>query len=169
MRVLKHCLGVTKTADVDMMVWAIEHAEGEYLEELKKTMAKVLPENLTAEELMVYLSHDPLKLAQEYFERKDFMTAGFWAAKAFEKLLDGECQKNGIRIREEYNRRIAMIKALCAQTKLWSTPHNRDLLFNTKDTRNQIVPGVKRFSPILVREFIADIRKLKNIAERKRS
>ena len=169
MRILKHCLGMTQTAHVDMMVWAIEHAEGEYLEELKKTMSKVLPENLTAEELMVYLSHDPLRLATEYFERRDFMTAGFWAAKAIEKFLDDECQKNGIHIREGANRRIAMIEALCAHTNLWGKPHCQRLLYDTKETRNKIVPGVRRFSQALVREFITEVRKLKNIAERNRS
>jgi hypothetical protein len=55
------------------------------------------------------------------------------------------------------------------QTALWGTPHNRKFLIDIKETRNKIVPGVKAFSPDLVREFIMSIKKLRRTAELKRS
>lgn len=127
-------------------------------------MAKRLPENLTAEELVIYLSHDPLKIAKEYLKRKDHMTAGFWAAKAFEKFLDDECRSNGIYIPEQPNKRSAMLKALRELTLHWRKSQNRKLLYDTKTIRNRIVPGVMPFGYGEVEEFILNIEKLKIIA-----
>jgi len=164
MRVLRHSFGVAKTADMDKIVWAIFRFKGIHETEVKKILAKRLPENLTAEELIVYLSHDPLKIARVYLKMKDHMTAGFWAAKAFEKFLDDECRTNGIGISEKADKRSAMIRALSERTWHWKNPKNRRLLYNTKKLRNKIIPGVQPFSHEDVEEFIRHIDRLKNIA-----
>lgn len=164
MRILRGCFGVKKTAEVDEIVWAIVHLKDKYGADLKKILAKRLPENLTAAELIIYLSHDPIKVAKEYLKRKDHMTAGFWAAKAFEKLLDDECREAGIFILDPTHRRSAIIRALCERTNHWKKPLNRGLLYDTKELRNKIIPGVNPFSYQDVEQFIMHIDHLKNIA-----
>ena len=164
MQALRDSFGVEKTADVDKIVWAICYLKGNHASELKKIIAKRLPENLNAEELIVYLSHNPLKIAKEYLKRRDHMTAGFWAAKALEKFLNDECRNNGIYIPEQPHKRAAMIRALSKRTRHWSNPKNRRLLYDTKDLRNKIIPGVRPFTYEDVERLILYIDRLKNIA-----
>ncbi len=160
MRILKDSFGVKKTSEVDQIIWAIFHLKGKYADELKKIIAKKLPGNLTAEEIILYLSSNPLKVAREYIKRKDHITAGLWASKAFEKFLDEECRKYGIYIEERPFKRSDMIKALCEQAQYWSTFRNKSLLYETKRIRNKIVPGVQQFTWEDVEEFIKDIETL---------
>lgn len=164
MRILRDSFWVKKTSEVDEIVWAIFHLKGKYADELKRILAKCLPENLTAEELIIYLSQDPLKIARQYLKKNDHMTAGFWAAKAFEKFLDDECRNNGISIPDQAHKRAKMINALWTRTSLWKKPGNRQLLYDTKEVRNKIVPGVKNFYACDIEEFISDIESLKRIA-----
>ena len=164
MQVLRNSFGVDKTADVDKIVWAIFRLKGIHATELKKILAKRLPENLTAEELIIYLSHDPLKIARVYLKMNAHMTAGFWAAKAFEKLLDDECRINGIYIPEQPHKRSAMIKVLSERTWHWKNVQNRRLLYDTKAIRNKIVPGIKPFTYEEAEGFIDNIQRLKNVA-----
>lgn len=164
MRVLRDCLGVKKTAEADKIVWAISHSKDKYASDLKKILSKRLPGNLTAEDLLLYLSYDPIKVAKEYLKRRDHITAGFWAAKALEKLLDDECRQAGIFIPDPTHRRSATIKALTVGTHHWGKPENRRLLYNTKEIRNRIIPGVNPFTYSDVEEFILNIDELKRIA-----
>jgi hypothetical protein len=164
LRVLRTCFGVDNTAAADEIVWAIFHHKNKYGADLKKILAKRLPENLTAEELLIYLSNDPLKVSKEYMKRKDHMTAGFWAAKAFEKLLDDECRQAGIFIPDPTHKRSKMISALCNMKPWWNKPANRELLYDTKEMRNNIVPGVNPFTFQYVEQFIANIDQLKSIS-----
>jgi hypothetical protein len=164
LRILRDSFSVGKTSDVDQIIWAIYRLQGKYAVELKRILAKRLPENLTSEELIVYLSHNPLKVAREYQKRKDHITAGLWAAKAFEKFLDEECRSNGILIEDRPFQRSDMIKALCEQTQYWQRRPNKSLLYETKRIRNRIVPGVKTISWTDVEGFISDIETLQNIA-----
>jgi hypothetical protein len=163
-RILKDSFRVEKASEADMIVWAIFFAKGRYTGELKGILSRRLPENLTPEELIIYLSHDPIKIAKEYLKRNDYMTAGFWVAKAFEKFLDEECRQNGIYIAEQAHKRSKMIKALLGRTLYWKKPKNRNLLYDTKDIRNKIVPSVKAFESRDVEEFISNIVRLKRIA-----
>ena len=164
MQALSKSFMVDKTADVDKIVWAISRLRGKHGTELKQILAKYLPENLTPEELVVYLSHAPLKIAKVYLKQKDHMTAGFWAAKAFEKFLEDECRNNGIYVPEQPGKRSLMIKELCERTFLWRKPQNRRRLYDTKTLRNKIVPGTKLFTYEDVEQFINDIERLKNIS-----
>lgn len=66
MQILRNSFGVDKTSEVDKIIWAIFYFQGKYEIEMKKILAKRLPENLTAKELIIYLSHDPIKIAKEY-------------------------------------------------------------------------------------------------------
>lgn len=164
MQLLRNSFSVDKTADVDKIVWAISRLRGTYRAELKKILAKYLPENLSPEELVVYFSHAPLKIAKVYLKHKDHTTAGFWAAKAFENFLEDECRNNGILVPEQPNKRSVMIKELCERTHLWRNPQNRNLLYDTKALRNKIVPGTKLFTRKDVKQFIDNIQRLQNIS-----
>ena len=164
MRILKDSFGVKKVSEVDQIIWAIFHLQGKYVDELTAILAKQLPGNLTAKELMIFLSVNPLKVAREYMKRGDFMTAGFWAAKDFEKFLDDECRHCGIYVPDEAHKRSKMIKKLCEETLLWSKPINYQLLYETKKKRNRIIPGVMPFTDEDVGRFIADIEHLRIIA-----
>lgn len=164
MRALKRYFGVEKTAEADGIVWAISQQKDKYGSGLKKILAKCLPENLTAEELIINLSHDPIRVAKQYMGKRDHMTAGFWAAKAFEKLLDDECRQAGIFIPDPTHKRSKMISALCNMKPWWNKPANRELLYDTKEMRNNIVPGVNPFTFQYVEQFIANIDQLKSIS-----
>jgi hypothetical protein len=91
MRTLRKSFGVSKTADVDIIVWATAYGKGEHLQTLKKLLADRLPENLAPGEIITYLSSDPLKIAELYLVFNDHETAGHWAAIAFEKFLRDQC------------------------------------------------------------------------------
>jgi len=164
MQFLRDSFGVDKTADVDKIVWAIFHLTGNHATELKKILAKRLPENLTAEELIIYLSHDPLKIARVYLKMNDRMTAGFWAAKAFEKFLDDECRNSGIYVTEFLNRISSMIKELCDHTRHWKKRENQKLLYDVKKIRNTIIHDVFPISYSDVEGFVSNIEMLKKIA-----
>jgi hypothetical protein len=167
MRILQNCFGTDKLAEVDMIVWAIAHDQGEYLTELKRILSKVLPENLTPEELLIYFSDNPLKMAEIYLN-SDFKTAGFWAAKAFEYFLDNECRRHEINVPERANKRADMINKLCCSTGIWRPRFNSGVLDRARIIRNRIVPGVKQFTRKDVEDFIAVLKQLYFIAGQKR-
>jgi hypothetical protein len=163
-RILKDCFDVERVSEVDKIVWAIFHLQGKYAIELKKMLADRLPENLTPEELIVYLSHSPLRIAKAYQKQKAFMNAGFWAAKGLEKFLDEECRYYGLFIPEGPFKRFKMINKLCQETLLWSRLFNRRLLYETKKLRNKIIPGIENITGEDVERFIINLEQLKNIA-----
>ena len=160
MRILKDSFGVNTVAEVDEIVWTIFHYQGQYVNDLLKILAMNLPENLTAKELMLMLSTNPLKIAKEYLKRGDHMTAGFWAAKALEFFLENECRGHGIYVPDGAHKRSKMIQALHQETLFWSRIENRKLLYDTKALRNIIVPGVKDFSSKDTEDFILHIERL---------
>jgi hypothetical protein len=164
MRILNESFGLKKVSEVDQIIWAIFHLEEKNADELTEILANLLPENLTAKQLMVFLSANPLRVAREYLKRGDFMTAGFWAAKDFEKFLDDECCYQGIYVPDEAHKRSKMIKKLCEETLFWGNSTNRQLLYDTKKIRNKIVPGVKPFTDEDVERFIVYINHLRTIA-----
>lgn len=160
MRTLKECFGTNSVAEVDKIVWTIFHYQGKYINDLLKILARHLPENLTAKELMLMLSTNPLKISKEYLKRGDHMTAGFWAAKAFEFFLDNECRRYGIYVHDGAHKRSQMIQMLHQETLFWSKAENRGLLYDTKAIRNKIVPGFKEFSLNDAEDFILHIEQL---------
>jgi len=163
MRILKDSFGVKKVSEVDQIVWAIFYLQGKYAVELKKILAKQLPENLSAEELIIYLSHNPLRIAREYLKRKDHITAGLWAAKAFEKFLDDECRNHGIYIGEHIGRLSCMIRELSSQIEYWNDTEKRSLLYRIKKIRNMIVHETKPLGFSEIEEIIISMETLTNI------
>ena len=88
-RMLKTTFRVERTADVDIIVWAIAKNSTEH-KEFIKLLADQLYENLTPQDLIDSLSDDPLRIAQIYYKKSDHKTSGFWASRAFEIYLNNE-------------------------------------------------------------------------------
>lgn len=164
LRILKHSFRATKTSEVDMIVWAIFYAKGEYINDFKKLLAEHLPENLTPNELVTFLSYSPLKIAKAFYKQGEYKTSGFWAAKAFEKFLYDECFKNSIIIHEQPHKRAKMIENLCFWINKWANPKNKNILKDTKRIRNKIIPGVKNFARDDVNKLIGNIETLNEIS-----
>lgn len=113
MRILKQSFKVSTTAEVDMIVWAIAQEKGEYLREFLEILAKCLPENLTPSQIIKYLSHNPLKIAEIYYRHGDYKTAGMWAGRAFEKFIYDECKKFRVFIHGWGEELFSIINRLC--------------------------------------------------------
>ncbi len=95
MRILKKSFEVEKTADVDIIVWAISHEKDEAsISNFKKLLASHLPGNIRPDEVIYLFKNDPMKIADIYFDKGDFKTAGMWAGKALEKFVVLELNKN---------------------------------------------------------------------------
>lgn len=158
MRLLRQSFRSAKTSDVDMIVWAISQEKGEYLREFKKILAEYLPENLTPAELITYLSHKPLKIAETYLKQKEYQTTGFWAAKAFEKLLHDECLVllNFIPPREN-GEIFTLIKYLCKTNEY---QFKKGTLHKLNRLRNKAVHRSSLFSKDDARNFIEIMKNL---------
>ncbi len=158
LRLLKRSFQVGTTAEVDMIVWAIAQEKGAHLREFKKLLAEQLPENLKPGELITYLSNDPLKIAEIYFIQKDHKTAGFWAARAFEKYLRDECvyligfippRKNG--------EIMTLIDYLCRKTEY---RYEENTLHNIRQLRNKAVHESGNFTKNDAKDFIERLKSL---------
>lgn len=123
LRLLRRSFRVSKTSDLDMIVWTIAHEKGEYSRRLKKLLADRLPENLTPGELITHLSTSPLRIAEIYLKQGAWRTSGFWAASAFEKI------RNECRIERE------MLKEL---NKLRNKAVHESEIFTKNEARNLI-------------------------------
>ncbi|MFO7980931.1 MAG: hypothetical protein R6V00_08885, partial [Candidatus Aminicenantes bacterium] len=115
-------------------------------------------------DLITFLPHSPLKIAKVFYKKGDYKTAGFWAAKAYEKFLYDECAKYRIDIIEKAHKRAEMIRKLTWRTDKWRFLKNKDLLHATKKLRNKIIPGIKNFPKDMVNGLINNVEELKNIS-----
>lgn len=88
LRLLKRSFKVSKTADLDIIVWTVAQEQGEYARQLKNLLAERLPENLNPGELINLLSTKPLKIAECYLKQGDWKAAGFYAACLYERIKD---------------------------------------------------------------------------------
>lgn len=161
---LQRSFGVSRLADMDMIVWAISEKRGKYLDEFKRVLGENLPASLTPEDLVACYFKDKLKIAHVYYDQHDYPTAGFWAAKAFEDFLYSECTKYRIFLPEASGKRAEMIRKLTNMTNKWGKLENQTLLRKTKEIRNMIIPGVKNIAAEKVKEFIDNIARLQRIS-----
>jgi len=86
LRLLKRSFKVSKTADLDIIVWTVAQEKGEYARQLKKLLAERLPENLNPGELINLLSNKPLKIAEVHLKQGAWKEAGYYAACVFERI-----------------------------------------------------------------------------------
>ncbi|MBE0461499.1 MAG: hypothetical protein IBX60_07685 [Candidatus Aminicenantes bacterium] len=161
MRLLKHSFGVTRTAGIDMIVWAIAYEKGSYLRKLKELLADQLPENLEPKELITYLSDNPLKIAEVYYQKKDIKTAGFWAAVAFEQFIGNEyLSLYGFPLENEKDRIFTIVNFLCITKKF---KYECDNLHKLREFRNNAVHELRKFTEDDARCFIKKLKYLKEL------
>ena len=163
MRTLRRSFGVTRTADVDTIVWATAFAKGEYLTRLKYILAEKLPENLTPREVIGHLDLNPLKVAGLHLKRDEHETAGFWTAIAFEKVLNLECYKcpnwdfvkkeNGIQHKVEFLSKTARYRSKFS------------FLDNLRKLRNKAIHSTDRFTRDDARRFFEGTMRFENLAK----
>ena len=137
LRLLRQSFGVPNTSDMDMIVWAISQAKGEYLRDFKKMLSERLPKNLTPNELINYQSGNLLKIAEGFYEQKTFKISGYWAARAFEVFLRNECLICLGNIPPRKNGEIeTLIDSLC-QVQHYSG--KRETLHSLRKLRNRVI------------------------------
>jgi len=162
MRILKHSFRVTRTADIDIIVWAIAYEKGSYIRQLKELLAEQLPENLTPEDLITFLHGNPLKIAEVYYRKKVIKIAGFWVAEAFEKFLRKECISLLGFIPARKNGEILTLVDLLCKTKKFK--YECDKLHKLRKLRNKAVHPLEEFTKDNAKYFLKTLEYLKQLS-----
>ena len=165
MRGLRFTLGVERTADVDMLIWAITQAKDEF-EEIKALINERLPGELPLADLLKHAASRPIRLAEAYFGAGDFQTAGFWTTRAFERVLRGECirqfgyvPKNTER---EYGDIEFLIRSICEAR---NDEELQDLMLDMKNLRNATIHVNRPFNSQMAAEFIKGVKAVEALIE----
>jgi hypothetical protein len=153
LRTLRDSFKEFRTAEVDMIVWAIaELSNKNYkskddkntLIKFKKLLADKLPENLSPEEIIQYLINDPLKIAEIYLRKNDYKTAGMWAGRAFEKYINKiRKQSSNLSPGWEHDDLIDKIKCVCKSEKF---EKNKLVYDKLRKLRNHAMHEGKHYS-----------------------
>ena len=160
MRVLRYSFGVERTADVDMIIWAISQKRGEF-EAIKGLIADRLPEEIPLADLLKHASSEPLRMARAYFNLGDFQTCAFWTARAFEKILHRECIRKMGYLPHNDDRIVGdlefLIQCVCGSKV------NAELKV-LKRLRNDAVHIEKTFNKEMASAFLDGVQKLEHSA-----
>lgn len=163
MRALRISFGVVRTADVDTIVWATAFAKGEYLAKLKQILAENLPENLTLGEVINYWNRKPLRVAELYLNRDDHETAGFWTARAFEQILNLECDKclrgSFVGKENEIKRKVELLSKTAKYRSEFS------FLDKLRRSRNKAIHASNTLTKDDIRKFFEATRRFENFAK----
>jgi tetratricopeptide (TPR) repeat protein len=167
MRLLRKSFEEFRTAEADMIVWAIaeetrrdkkSYKGKEILDEFIKLLAEVLPENLTIEELISHHAQNPLKIAEIYYERKQFKTAGMWAGRAFEKYVKNQCDDLWTRAsRYESDQLFNMVESICSEEDNW---FKKDVLHRLRKLRNKAMHVDRTYSQSDAKYSIEELKRL---------
>jgi len=167
MRIIKNSFGEFRTAEADMIVWAIaeetrrdgkSYKGREILEKFIKLLAEVLPENLNIEELINHYAQNPLKIAEIYYERKQFKTAGMWAGRAFEKYVKNKCDDLGVRIAQyESDQLFNRVERICNEEDYW---YKEDVLHRLRKLRNKAMHVDRPYSQSDAKHAIEELKRL---------
>jgi len=158
LRILRDSFGVDKTSEADIIVWAIAQEKGKSIKELKKLLAEQLPKNLSAEEIIIYLSKNPLKVSETYNKQKDYRTAGFWATVAFKKFLREECLRLTGKIPPRKNGEIfTFIDYLCRKTMY---RYKKNTLHDLRELRNKVAHESEILTQVDAKNFITILKSL---------
>jgi hypothetical protein len=158
MRTLRVCFGLERTADVDMIVWAISQS-GEGFDDLKRLIDERLPKELPLAELLKHSGSNPLRIADAFFAAGDDQTAGFWASRAFEKILHKECRRRFGYIPRSPEHEIGDIEFLirCVGAERHDEAL-QDLMLKMKKLRNATIHVNRAFNSQMAAEFIKGVK-----------
>lgn len=158
MRAMRNMLGVERTADVDLIIWAAAEST-ETNSELIKLIAPSIPvKEVSFRELLRKALNDPLEAARFFFDLEDYQTSGYWSSRAFEKYLHASCQKLLGFVPKSETREIGdlefLISQICPEPE--TTPRKK-LLITLKRLRNNAVHIEKRMNRAMAASFIQGI------------
>lgn len=157
MRILKETFRVERTADVDMIIYAISKKCEEH-KEFIKFLADHLPGSLKIREVISYLSNDPLNVAEIFYQQNDYKTAGFWASQAFEILLYRE-YKRVVKIprrNKDKGELEDIIDQLCEYEEYYG---RGDFLHELRRLRNRAIHPDKPFNKEDAKKLIDGVRR----------
>jgi hypothetical protein len=165
MRSLRTCFGLDRTADVDMIVWAISQKQDEF-EDLRKLISERLPQELPLADLLKHAVTFPIRVADAYYAAGDYQTAGYWAARAFEKMLHRECAQIYGYVPTNYDREIGDIEFLIrciSESRRDQKLH--DLMFEMKKFRNATIHVDRSFNAHMASELIKGVKEIAETLE----
>jgi hypothetical protein len=165
MRTLRMCFGVERTADVDMIIWAISQKEDEF-DDIRALISERLPKELPISDLLKHASSCPLRVAEAYYDAGDFQTAGYWTTRAFERILRQECIRVMGYVPKSAEREMGdieyLIKCVC------EVRGNRDIekqMFDLKKLRNAAIHIERSFNRHMAIEFIKGVKDVAEILQ----
>jgi hypothetical protein len=157
MRNYRISFGLDRTADVDMLLWAISQKEDEYAD-IRQLLAEKSPREFTLLDSIRMSSHKPLSVAREFFVYGDYVTAGFWASRALERILRVACRREHGYVLENILHERGDIEFLVNQ--LSGNPvvqKHRKMLHDLRNLRNNAVHVGRNFNKQMAEEFISGV------------
>jgi len=154
MRNYRMSFGLERTADVDMLIWAISQQTDEYAD-IRRLLSEKLPKEFTLLDLIRNSGHHPLKVAEAFYNYGDYQTSGFWASRALEKALRTACIREHGYLLENMPREKGDMEFLVSQ--LSGNPviqKHHKLLAELRHLRNMAVHVDVRFNKQMADEFI---------------
>lgn len=154
MRDYRTSFGLERTADVDMLIWAISQREDEFAD-IKSLLSEKLPKEFTLLDLIRNSGRRPLKVAEAFFNYGDYQTSGFWASRALEKTLQAACLREHGYLLENTPREKSDIEFLLGQ--LAGNPviqKHFKLISSLRNLRNKAVHVGSNFNKQMADEFI---------------
>jgi len=153
----KYTFRVERIADLDMIFWAFAHLgkDDPLLTEFNKTLPKYI-----STDIIIGNKNKPLKVAKIFRKNNDNITAGFWAANAFEKWIQEKCNLYGIHPRDPKKYEHA-IEATCKNEAKYR--HKKDMLYKTRNLRVKALKETDKFTPNDAEKLIENVGKINNL------
>lgn len=152
LRLWKSTFKAATVAETDEIIWAISFLPSD--DSRVMMFRSSLPKTLQVQKIKNMQNH-PLKVAREFLNNDDLQTASLWAARAFESWLQKKCAEYDI---EDYLTSDAKINLLCDMDK--EICHRREMIFRTKNMRNDIIHPKGPIAPFTIKSFCENIEKL---------
>lgn len=160
MRDFRKSFGLDRTADVDMLIWAVSQKKDEFTE-IKSLLSEKLPKAFTLFDLIRNSGHSPLRIAEAFLSYGDYQTSGFWAARALEKMLrDAALREHGYLLEntlQEKGNLEFLLSLISGNTVIQK--HQR-LIVELRHLRNKAVHVDVRFNKQMAEEFIDGVATL---------
>jgi len=152
LRTLQESLHVFRTADMDMIVWALVQSEDSNVDNFIDHLAEEIPPKISPVDLIKSLSSKPIKIAEIYFDVGDYKTGGMWAGRAFEQFLKDECYRvRGYVPNWGENALFRRVELLSDSEAYW---YRKDILHKLRKFRNRAFHPENPLTELETKEFI---------------